>query len=52
MNAKNEIIRRLKNSDYTQISKELYNKSFDELNDKEYIDILKIADPIKYNNYR
>jgi len=44
MNAKNEIIRRLKKSDYTKISKELYNKSFDELNDKEYIDILKIAD--------
>ncbi len=44
MSAKTEIERRLRANDYKKISKELFNKSFDDLSDNEYIDILKIAD--------
>jgi len=44
MAVKNEIKRRLKKTDYTKISKELYDKSFDSLSNDEYTNILKIAD--------
>jgi len=44
MSVKTEIERRLKKTDYTKLSKELYHKDFNELNDTEYTNILKIAD--------
>ncbi|MDD3009641.1 MAG: hypothetical protein PHQ70_12365 [Arcobacter sp.] len=44
MSAKTEIERRLRSLDYKKISKNLFNKSFDDLSEDEYLDILKIAD--------
>lgn len=44
MATKNEIVRRLKKTDYIKIAKELYNKSFDVLSGDEYKNILKVAD--------
>lgn len=44
MSARTEIERRLRTNDYRKISKELFNKSFEDLSEIEYIDILKIAD--------
>ncbi|WP_323659391.1 hypothetical protein [Aliarcobacter butzleri] len=44
MSAKIEIERRLRAEEYKRISKILFNKSFDDLSNDEYIEILKIAD--------
>jgi hypothetical protein len=44
MTAKEEITRRLKKTDYNKMSKELFDKNFDQLSDIQYKGILKIAD--------
>lgn len=44
MTAKEEITRRLKKIDYNKMSEELFSKNFDQLNDSQYKDILKVAD--------
>lgn len=44
MSVKSEIQRRLRKPDYIKMAKNLYDKSFDDLNGQEYTNILKIAD--------
>lgn len=44
MTAKEEIERRLKKSDYTSISKKLFDKNFDDLSNDEYIKLSIISD--------
>lgn len=44
MGAKEEITRRLKKSDYTKFSKQLFSKSFDDLSNQEYNELSIISD--------